>query len=72
VWTLLAEMLSLPIDGRYPALELTAQQRRQKTLEALTAQMEMLSRSNPILMILRMRIGSTQRALRCLVAQWTG
>ena len=33
---LFAEMLSLPNDGRYPALELTPQQRRQKTLEALT------------------------------------
>ena len=32
---LFAEMLSLPNDGRYPALELTPQQRRQKTLEAL-------------------------------------
>ena len=29
---LLAEMLSLPNDGRYPALELTPQQRRQRTL----------------------------------------
>ena len=34
---LLLEMLSLPSDGRYPRLDhLTAQQRRQKTLEALT------------------------------------
>jgi class 3 adenylate cyclase len=48
---LLAEMLSLSNDGRYPTLELTPQQRRQKTLEALTTQMEALSRSNPILMI---------------------
>ena len=48
---LLAEMLSLSNDGRYPALELAPQQRRQKTLGALTAQMEALSRSNPILMI---------------------
>ena len=48
---LLAEMLSLPNDGRYPTLELTPQQRRQKTLEALTAQLEALSRSNPVLMI---------------------
>ena len=31
-----AEMLSLPNDGRYPALELTPHQRRQKTFEALT------------------------------------
>ena len=46
-----AEMLSLPNDGRCLTLELAAQQRRQKTLEALTAQLEALSRSNPILMI---------------------
>ena len=47
----IAAMLSLPNDRRYPALELTAQQRRQKTLEALTAQLEALSRSKPVLMI---------------------
>ena len=35
---LFAEMLSLPNDGRYPALELAPQQRRQKTLEALGSQ----------------------------------
>src|SRR5207344_3359483 len=35
---LFAEMLSLPNDGRYPALELTSQQRRQATLEALVLQ----------------------------------
>ena len=35
---LFAEMLSLPNDGRYPALDLTPEQRRQRTLEALTAQ----------------------------------
>src|SRR5262245_20235224 len=44
-------MLSLPNDGRYPALELTPQQRRQKTLEALTAQMEILSRQSPVRMV---------------------
>ena len=48
---LLAEMLSLPNDGRYPTFELAPQLRRQKTLEALTAQLEALSRSNPVLMI---------------------
>ncbi len=48
---LLAEMLSLPNDGRYPTLELAPQQRRQKTLEALTAQLEALARSNLVLMI---------------------
>ena len=37
---LFAEMLSLPNDDRYPKLELSPQERRQKTLEALTAQLE--------------------------------
>jgi class 3 adenylate cyclase len=49
---LFAEMLSLRNDGRYPALGLDPQQRRQRTLEALTAQIEALSRQNPVLMIL--------------------
>jgi hypothetical protein len=48
---LFAEMLSMPNDGRYPALDLAPQQRRQKTLETLTAQLDALSRSNPVLMI---------------------
>ena len=42
---LFAEMLSLPNDGRYPALELTPEQRRQRTLEALIAQVEALART---------------------------
>jgi class 3 adenylate cyclase/predicted ATPase len=48
---LFAELLSLANDGRYPALELAPQQRRQKTLEALTSQMEALARQNPVLMV---------------------
>jgi class 3 adenylate cyclase/predicted ATPase len=48
---LFAEMLSLANDGRYPALELAPQQRRQRTLEALILQIEVLTRSNPVLMI---------------------
>jgi class 3 adenylate cyclase/predicted ATPase len=48
---LIAEMLSLPNDGRYPALDLTPQQRRQKTMEALTAQLEALTRQRPVLQI---------------------
>jgi class 3 adenylate cyclase/predicted ATPase len=48
---LFAEMLSLPNDGRYPALELVPEQRRQKTLEALGLQLEALARANPVLMI---------------------
>jgi predicted ATPase len=49
--SLFAEMLSLPNDGRYPALELAAEQRRQKTLEALGTQLQTLARSSPVLMI---------------------
>jgi class 3 adenylate cyclase len=49
----LAEMLSLPNDGRYPALdELPPEQRRQRTLEAAIAQMQARTRQNPVLMIL--------------------
>ena len=48
---LFAEMLSLPNDGRYPALEVAPQQRRQKTLEALTAQLIGLASKQPLLLI---------------------
>jgi class 3 adenylate cyclase/predicted ATPase len=46
-----AELLSLPHDGRYPALELTPQQRRQKIFDALILQVATLSRLKPVLMI---------------------
>ena len=39
---LFAEMLSLTNDGRYPALQLVPQQRREKTLRALISQVELL------------------------------
>ena len=48
---LFAEMLSLPNDGRYSKLELNPQQRRQRTLQALTAQLEKLASQQPTLMI---------------------
>src|SRR5262245_27859576 len=48
---LFAEMLSLPNDGRYPTLELTPEQRRQRTLDALILQVQALTRSSPVLMI---------------------
>ena len=48
---LFADMLSLPNDGRYPALDLTPEQRRQRTLQALVSQMEALAGQNPVLMI---------------------
>ena len=48
---LFAEMLSLPNDGRYPALDLAPEQRRQRTMDALIAQTEALTRQTPVLMI---------------------
>jgi predicted ATPase len=49
--SLLAEMLSLPNDGRYPALDLTPQQRRERTVDALTTQLMSLTNRHPVLMI---------------------
>ena len=47
---LLAELLSLQNDGRYPKLDLTPQQRRQRTF-ALTTQIASLAEQRPVLMI---------------------
>ena len=48
---LFAEMLSLSNDGRYPAIDLAPEQRRQRTLEALTTQVAKLASQRPVLMI---------------------
>jgi class 3 adenylate cyclase/predicted ATPase len=48
---LLAEMLLIPNDGRYPAPDSAPEQRRQRTLEALTSQLAGLARQQPVLMI---------------------
>jgi tetratricopeptide (TPR) repeat protein len=48
---LFAEMLSLPNDGRYPALDLAPEERRQRTQAALAAQLAALTRKRPALMI---------------------
>src|SRR3984885_7350110 len=48
---LFAEMLALPNDGRYSLLELTPQQRRQRTMDALILQIEALTHRSPLLMI---------------------
>jgi class 3 adenylate cyclase len=48
---LLVEMLSLPNDGRYPALELNPQRRRGRTLRALVSQLVALTRQSPLLMV---------------------
>lgn len=46
---LIAELLSIPTDGRYSPLEVTPQKRREKTLRALVAQLEGLSRQPTLL-----------------------
>jgi len=48
---LIAELLLLPNDGRHPALILDAQQRRQRTLQVLQAQLDVLACQQPMLMI---------------------
>jgi class 3 adenylate cyclase/tetratricopeptide (TPR) repeat protein len=48
---LFAEMLSLANDGRYPALDLPPQQRRQRMLAAVVSHMQTLAGKSPVLMI---------------------
>jgi predicted ATPase len=48
---LFADLLSIPTGERYPALNLTPQKRKEKTLQALIAQAEGLALRQPILMI---------------------
>jgi class 3 adenylate cyclase/predicted ATPase len=48
---LFADMLSLPNNGRYTTLDLSPEQLRERTLQALVSQMEALSLQNPVLMI---------------------
>ena len=48
---LFADLLSIPTAERYPALNLTPQKRKEKTLQALVAQAEGLALRHPILMI---------------------
>jgi class 3 adenylate cyclase/predicted ATPase len=50
--SLVAELLSLPNDGRYPPVEVEPQLRRQKTLQALWSHLESLARFSPVLIIL--------------------
>ena len=48
---LLAQMLSLPNDGRYPVLDLAPHQRRRRTLAALARRIEGIARETPVLMV---------------------
>ena len=46
-----AQMLSVADDGRYPAPDLSPQQRRQRTMDALITWIHTLARASPVLMI---------------------
>jgi predicted ATPase/class 3 adenylate cyclase len=48
---LLAELLSIPTAHRYPPLKWTPQRKKEKTLEALLRQLELLTHQQPVLMI---------------------
>jgi len=48
---LLADLLSIPTDHRYPPLNLTPQKQKEKTLHALLARVECLGTKQPMLMI---------------------
>jgi predicted ATPase len=49
--SLVAEMLSVPFDGRYPPLDLTPQRKKERTFEALLRQLAGLAMREPVLMI---------------------
>ena len=48
---LLADLLSIPAGNRYPSLDMSPQRRRQKTLDAMVAQLGRMSAHQPVLMI---------------------
>ena len=47
----LANLLSLPTDGRYRLEDLTPQKRKEKTFAALSAQLDRLAEKDPVLLI---------------------
>jgi predicted ATPase len=48
---LIADLLSIPTGGRYPAVNLPPQKRKEKKLRALIAQVEGLASQKPVLMV---------------------
>ena len=49
--TLLAELLSLPVSDRHPLPNLSAQRKKERTLEALIQQLEGLASQKPVLLV---------------------
>ncbi len=71
---LIAALLSLPAE-RYPALTLSPQKQKEKTLEALIGQIEALARRRPLLMVFEDAHwidASSQEALDLLVPRLQG
>ncbi|MBA3518583.1 MAG: AAA family ATPase [Rhizobiales bacterium] len=70
---LLADLLTIPTDGRYPALSLIPQRKKERTFEALLRQLSMLAREHPVLMIFEdvHWIDPTSRELLDLVVERT-
>ena len=50
-YSLLAELISLPSRGRFPTLNISPQQRKSRTLDALVRQLQALAGREPVLMI---------------------
>ena len=48
---LFASLLSIPVEGRYPPLEMTPERQKEATLDALVSQMEGLSQTRPVLLL---------------------
>jgi class 3 adenylate cyclase len=49
---LIAELLTLPTDGRYPALVVSPQQKREMTFAALLDQLDRLAAQSPVLVVI--------------------
>ncbi|CAH2405050.1 adenylate/guanylate cyclase domain-containing protein [Mesorhizobium ventifaucium] len=49
---LIAALLSIPTEGRYPKVDLVAQKQKTRTFELLIEQLEALAHSQPVLMLL--------------------
>jgi class 3 adenylate cyclase len=48
---LIADLLSVPVDGRYPALAVSPQQKREMTLMALLDQLDGIAAQGPVLIV---------------------
>ncbi len=48
---LIADLMSVPTDGRYPALEVSPQQKREMTLAALLDQLDGVAANSPVLIV---------------------